>query len=91
MLQRFHHYCDSYKARCESDGITRELVEADEQHTELGPIDRKTRIIRITTPKIIDGLDEDNILRDSDANVNPGVIQPITVAVPGAVRHCFVK
>ena len=63
MLQRFHHYCDSYKARCESAGITRELVEADEQHTELGPIDRKTRIIRITTPKIIDSLAEDDILK----------------------------
>ena len=90
MLQWFHHYCDSYKARCESAGITRELVKADEQHTELGPIDRKTQIIRIITPKIIDGLAEDNILKDSDVNVNLGVIQPITVAVPGSVRHCFV-
>ena len=60
---------DSYGVWCESAGITRELVKADEQHTKLGPIDRKIRIIRILTPKIIDSWAEDNNLIAGDDNL----------------------
>jgi hypothetical protein len=51
---------------CEQNNITRELVLAKDAHTQLSPLDRKVKILRLAGPRIIESLAETGIVIDGE-------------------------
>ncbi len=52
---------EAFGVYCEKLGIIRDLVVAREDHTKLGPIDRRVELLRTMAPKLIDALRSEGV------------------------------